>query len=65
MRYHTLTHAYHVDSFLAVILAVIDPFDRQRIAERLARVMKRDAMVAPIGGGLSIAPSKFVIPYMY
>jgi hypothetical protein len=27
--------------------------------------MKRDAMVAPIGGALSIAPSKFVILHMY
>jgi hypothetical protein len=30
MQNHTLAHAYQVDSFLAVILAVIDPFDRQR-----------------------------------
>jgi hypothetical protein len=65
MQNHTLAHAYQVDSFLAVILAVIDPFDRQRIAERLDRVMERDAMVAPIGGSLGIAPSKFVILHMY
>jgi hypothetical protein len=45
MQNHTLAHAYQVDSFLAVI----DPFDRKRIAERLDRVMERDAMGLELG----------------
>jgi hypothetical protein len=35
MQNHTPAHAYQVDPFLAVILAVVDPFDRQRISDAL------------------------------
>jgi len=62
MQDHTLAHAYQVDPFLAVILAVIDPFDRKRVAERFDRIMEGDAMVAPVGGCLGVIPLEFVIP---
>ncbi len=56
MQDHALAHAEKVDPFLAV-LAIIEPLDGQAIAERLDRIMKGNAMVAPVDGGLSVIPS--------
>ena len=61
MQDHALAHAQQVDPLLAVILAVIDPLDREAIVERFDRIVEGDAMVAPVGGGLGITPSKFVV----
>src|SRR5437868_5541312 len=61
MEDHALAHAQQVDPLLAVILAVIDPLDRETIAERFDRIVEGDAMVAPVGGSLGITPSKFVV----
>jgi hypothetical protein len=62
---HAFAHAHQVDPFLTVILAIIDSLDREAITERLDRIMEGDAMVAPVCGGLRVAPPKLVIPEMY
>ena len=53
---HALAHAQQVNPFLTVILAIIDPLDREAIAERFDRVLERDAMVAPVSGNLPGTP---------
>jgi hypothetical protein len=62
---HALAHPYQVDPFLTVILAIIDLFDREAIAERFDCILEGDAMVAPVGGSLRRTPSKLVILHMY
>jgi len=62
---HALAHAQQVDPFLTVILAIVDPLDREAITKRFDRVLERDAMVAPVGGSLRGTPSKLVTLHMY
>jgi hypothetical protein len=64
MQNHTLAHVYQIDPFLAVILAVIDPFDRQRISDALIASWNETPWSRQLDG-LSIVPSKFVILHMY
>jgi hypothetical protein len=65
MQDHPLAHAQQVDSLLAVILAVIEPFDGEAIAECFDRVVERDAVVAPVGGSLGIVLFERLVLRMY
>src|SRR5580704_9973496 len=56
MQDHAFAHAEQIDAFFATVFAVIDPLHSEGIAERLDRLMERDAMDTPVGGGLVIIP---------
>jgi hypothetical protein len=53
---HTLAHPKEVAALLAVSLALVDPFDGERIGERLDRFVKGNAVIAQILGRLRVAP---------
>jgi len=61
----TLVHPQEVDSLLTIIFAIIKPLDREAISERLDRIIERDAMGVPIGGGLDVVPFEFLVSQMY
>src|SRR5262245_41741022 len=61
MQDHRLAYAQQVDPFLTVMLAIIEPFDGEAIPERFDRVMKRNAVVASIGGSLDIVPFEHLV----
>ena len=53
---HTPAHPKEVAALLAVSLALVDPFDGERIGERLDRFVKGNAVTAQILGRLRVAP---------
>lgn len=65
MQDYALAHAEQIDTFLAVVLTIIKSLNGKAIAERLDRIMKRDAMIAPVGRGLRVIPFEFVMLNMY
>jgi hypothetical protein len=56
-----LCHSYKDKAIFAIRLAVIDKLDRQRVAEDVARLFKRDAMLAQIRSRLVVIPFKLFI----
>jgi hypothetical protein len=43
----------------SVVFTIIDTFDGKGIAESLDRLLKGDAMIAPIGGRFVLLPFEF------
>ena len=60
---NAVTQAHQVDAFFAVVLPVVDPLDREGIAEGFDRMMECHAVVTPVGGGFGIIPFKHIILY--
>jgi hypothetical protein len=58
MEDYGVAHAKQIGAFFAVVLAVIDPFKRERIVHRLDRLIEGDAVVVPVGGGFVSIPVK-------
>jgi len=56
-----LGHSDEDKAIFAIGLAVIDQFDRPRVAENAARLFKRDAMLPRIRGRLVIIPFELFI----
>src|SRR5882724_4291018 len=56
-----LHHANHAVAFLIVVLLQVLPFNRERVAEHLARLFEGDGMVAPVPGGLVIIPREILV----
>ena len=60
MQKHSFTHADHIHPFLAVVFAIIDPLNSERISERLDRLSESDAMIAKICRRLVGVPFKSI-----
>jgi hypothetical protein len=56
MQKHSLRHADQVYALLAVVLALIDPLDRESVAARDRRLFERNPMSAPVGISLGRIP---------
>ncbi len=54
-------HSDEDKAIFAISLAVINEFDRQRVAENAARLFKRDAMLSGICSRLALIPFKLFI----
>src|SRR5437764_8564613 len=57
---HALAHAEDVYALFAVVLAIVDFFDREWIAQRLGTLHEGNAVPAPVLGRLCFIPFKFV-----
>jgi len=55
---HAIAHAQHVQALFAVSLALIDPLDRERVAERLDGFVEGNAVIAEILDRFRVAPLK-------
>lgn len=60
-----LGHSDEDKAIFAISLAVIEEFDRQRVAENVASLFKRDAMLPLICGRLAVIPFKLFIDPLY
>lgn len=60
MQDHAVACAKQINAVFAIILAVVDPCDREWIAERLDGLMEGATMRAPVGGRLGIVPFESV-----
>jgi hypothetical protein len=56
-----ITHAKQIDAFFAIRLAIVDPFDRERITGRLGRLVERDPMITPVARGFVVVPSEAAV----
>jgi uncharacterized membrane protein YczE len=63
MQDHAFAHSKQVDSLLAVIHAIINPFDRKWIAQRLGALLETHTLAAPVFCGLGVIPfERLVVP---
>ena len=58
---HAIAHAQHVPALFAVSLALIDPLDRERVAERLDGFVEGNAVITEILDRFRVAPLKTLI----
>jgi hypothetical protein len=55
-NHHALDHADRGEPVLAVVLAIVDPADREGIGKHQARTLERHAMVGEVRGGFGGVP---------
>jgi len=58
---YALPHSKQVDTLLSVVLAIVDPFDREWVAQCLCALLEAHAVAVPVFCGLRIVPFERVI----
>ena len=61
MQESAFAHTEHIDALFAVAFPIVDPLDRERISNRLGSLLKRDAVVTPVGFRLSGMPIELLL----
>src|SRR5712671_2515791 len=58
---YALPHSKQVDTLLSVVLTIVDPFDREWVAQCLGALLEAHAVAAPVFCGLRTVPFERVI----
>jgi hypothetical protein len=61
MQEHSLAHTKQVDPLFTVVLAIINPFDREWIAQRLRALLEGHAVAAPVFCGRVISFERVIV----
>jgi hypothetical protein len=63
MEKNPLAKTHHVQALFTMILAVVNPFNRERVAEHLDGPVEGNPMVTLVRGRLGIIPFKHTVPH--